>query len=124
MIEIRINLPDQLAQEASHAGLLTPEIIERMLRAHLKKVSALMSSLVLLTRWQCVRYLLRFRQTRRLIKFAKCAHHVGNKKLIDAHSAGYQCVGSGHAMGRGACCAVGDRMRQATKFVHQHSIIS
>ncbi len=37
MTTIQINLPDQLAQEAQRAGLLTEEAIEAMLREQLKK---------------------------------------------------------------------------------------
>ncbi|HMZ83616.1 MAG TPA: hypothetical protein PLX20_12315 [Rhodocyclaceae bacterium] len=37
MTTIQINLPDQLAQEAQSAGLLTEEAIEAMLREQLKK---------------------------------------------------------------------------------------
>ena len=33
---VEITLPDQLAQEAHRAGLLTPEAIERMVRTHLR----------------------------------------------------------------------------------------
>ena len=36
MTKVQINLPDQLAQEAQSAGLLTPEGLERMLREQLK----------------------------------------------------------------------------------------
>ena len=36
MTKVQINLPDQLAQEAQRAGLLTPEQLERMLREQLK----------------------------------------------------------------------------------------
>lgn len=36
MTTIQITLPDQLAQEAQRAGLLTSEIIERMLREQLR----------------------------------------------------------------------------------------
>ena len=36
MTTVQITLPDQLAQEAQRAGLLSPEIIERMLREQLK----------------------------------------------------------------------------------------
>ena len=36
MTKVQINLPDQLAQEAQNAGLLTPERLERMLREQLK----------------------------------------------------------------------------------------
>jgi predicted transcriptional regulator len=36
MTTVRINLPDQLAQEAQRAGLLTPATLERILREYLK----------------------------------------------------------------------------------------
>ena len=36
MTTVQINLPDQLAQEAQRAGLLTPAAIERILREYLK----------------------------------------------------------------------------------------
>ncbi len=36
MTTVQITLPDQLAQEAQRAGLLSSETIERMLRAQLK----------------------------------------------------------------------------------------
>lgn len=36
MTTVQITLPDQLAQEALRAGLLSSETIERMLRAQLK----------------------------------------------------------------------------------------
>lgn len=36
MTMVQINLPDQLAQEAQRAGLLTPTAIERILREYLK----------------------------------------------------------------------------------------
>jgi hypothetical protein len=36
MTTVEITLPDQLAQEAHRAGLLTPEAIERMVRTHLR----------------------------------------------------------------------------------------
>ena len=36
MTTVQINLPDQLAQEAQRAGLLTPAAIERILRKYLK----------------------------------------------------------------------------------------
>jgi hypothetical protein len=39
MTTIQINLPDELALDARQAGLLTPESIEAMLRAQLKKQS-------------------------------------------------------------------------------------
>ena len=37
MTKVQINLPDQLAQEAQHAGLLAPATLERILREYLKK---------------------------------------------------------------------------------------
>jgi hypothetical protein len=37
MTTIQIALPDELAQEAREAGLLTPEAIEQMLREQLRK---------------------------------------------------------------------------------------
>ena len=36
MTTVQITLPDQLAQEAQRAGLLSPDSIERILRAQLK----------------------------------------------------------------------------------------
>jgi hypothetical protein len=36
MTTIQITLPDELAQEAKQAGLLTPELLERWLRDQLK----------------------------------------------------------------------------------------
>jgi Arc/MetJ family transcription regulator len=36
MTTVQINLPDQLAQEAQRAGLLTSAALERMLREYLK----------------------------------------------------------------------------------------
>lgn len=36
MTTVQINLPDQLAQEAQRAGLLTPATLERILREYLK----------------------------------------------------------------------------------------
>ena len=36
MTTVQINLPDQLAQEAQRAGLLTPASLERILREYLK----------------------------------------------------------------------------------------
>lgn len=36
MTTININLPDQLAQEAQRAGLLTPAMLERILREYLQ----------------------------------------------------------------------------------------
>ena len=36
MTTVPITLPDQLAQEAANAGLLAPEMIERMLREGLR----------------------------------------------------------------------------------------
>ena len=38
-LELTLNLPDELAQRAQSAGLLTPEAIESMLREQLKKQS-------------------------------------------------------------------------------------
>ena len=35
-LELKLNLPDQLARDAKAAGLLTPEAIESMLREQLK----------------------------------------------------------------------------------------
>lgn len=35
MTTVQINLPDQLAQEAQRAGLLTPATLERILREYL-----------------------------------------------------------------------------------------
>jgi hypothetical protein len=35
-LELKLNLPDQLAKEAQNAGLLTSATIERMLREQLK----------------------------------------------------------------------------------------
>ena len=35
-LELKLNLPDDLAKRAQSAGLLTPEAIEAMLREHLK----------------------------------------------------------------------------------------
>jgi hypothetical protein len=37
MTTVQIQLPDELAQDAQTAGLLTPEAIERLLREQLKK---------------------------------------------------------------------------------------
>ena len=37
MTTVQIQLPDELAQDAQAAGLLTPEAIEAMLREQLKK---------------------------------------------------------------------------------------
>lgn len=37
MTTVQINLPDELAQNAQQAGLLTPEALEAMLREQLKK---------------------------------------------------------------------------------------
>lgn len=37
MTTVQINLPDELAQNAQQAGLLTPEALETMLREQLKK---------------------------------------------------------------------------------------
>ena len=36
MTTVQINLPDQLAQEARQAGLLSPELLEKWLREQLK----------------------------------------------------------------------------------------
>ena len=36
-LELKLNLPDELAQRAQSAGLLAPEAIESMLREQLKK---------------------------------------------------------------------------------------
>ena len=36
-LELTLNLPDELAQRAKNAGLLTPDAIEPMLREQLKK---------------------------------------------------------------------------------------
>jgi len=36
MTTVEITLPDQLAQEAQRAGLLTPEAMERMVRTQLR----------------------------------------------------------------------------------------
>lgn len=36
-LELKLNLPDELAQRAQSAGLLAPEAIEAMLREQLKK---------------------------------------------------------------------------------------
>jgi hypothetical protein len=36
MTPVQITLPDQLAQEAQRAGLLTPELLEKWLRDQLK----------------------------------------------------------------------------------------
>ena len=36
-LELTLNLPDDLAQKAQRAGLLTPEAIEAMLREQLRK---------------------------------------------------------------------------------------
>ena len=36
-LELKLNLPDQLAREAKAAGLLTPEAMEAMLREQLRK---------------------------------------------------------------------------------------
>jgi hypothetical protein len=37
MVAIHINVPDALAQEAARAGLLTPEMMESMLRDRLRR---------------------------------------------------------------------------------------
>ena len=36
-LELKLNLPDELAQRAQRAGLLTPQAIEGMLREQLKR---------------------------------------------------------------------------------------
>jgi hypothetical protein len=36
MVTVKITLPDQLAQEAQRAGLLSPEVLEQWLRKQLK----------------------------------------------------------------------------------------
>ncbi len=36
-LELKLNLPDELAQRAQSAGLLTPEAIEAMLREQLRR---------------------------------------------------------------------------------------
>jgi len=36
-LELTLNLPDELAQQAKSAGLLTPDAIEAMLREQLRK---------------------------------------------------------------------------------------
>ncbi len=36
-LELKLNLPDELAQRAQRAGLLTPEAIEAMLREQLRR---------------------------------------------------------------------------------------
>ena len=36
-LELKLNLPDELAQRAQSAGLLTPQAIEGMLREQLKR---------------------------------------------------------------------------------------
>lgn len=36
-LELKLNLPDDLAQKAQSAGLLTPQAIEAMLREQLRK---------------------------------------------------------------------------------------
>ena len=38
-LQLTLNLPDDLAQEAQHAGLLTPLAIETMLREQLRKLA-------------------------------------------------------------------------------------
>lgn len=38
-VDVRLNLPDDVADEARQNGLLTPEAIERLLRSELKKRS-------------------------------------------------------------------------------------
>lgn len=39
MTTLTLNLPDDLAQKAQHAGLLTPQAIEAMLREQLRKLA-------------------------------------------------------------------------------------
>lgn len=36
-LEVKLNLPDSLAQEAQKAGLLTPDAIERLLREAVRR---------------------------------------------------------------------------------------
>jgi len=38
-LKLTLNLPDDLAQKAQHAGLLTPQALESMLREQLRKLS-------------------------------------------------------------------------------------
>lgn len=38
-LKLTLNLPDDLAQKAQHAGLLTPQAIESMLREQLRKLA-------------------------------------------------------------------------------------
>ena len=38
-LKLTLNLPDDLAQKAQHAGLLTPQAIEAMLREQLRKLA-------------------------------------------------------------------------------------
>lgn len=38
-LQLTLNLPDDLAQTAQHAGLLTPQAIETMLREQLRKLA-------------------------------------------------------------------------------------
>lgn len=38
-LKLTLNLPDDLAQEAQHAGLLTPQAIELLLRDQLRKLA-------------------------------------------------------------------------------------
>jgi len=47
MTPLQIDLPDQLAQEARRAGLLSPDVIERWLREQLrsKRVDALFTAM-------------------------------------------------------------------------------
>jgi len=40
MTTVQINLPDQLAQEAQQAGLLSPELVEKWVREQLKARAA------------------------------------------------------------------------------------
>ena len=39
MTTLTLNLPDDLARKAQHAGLLTPQAIETMLREQLRKLT-------------------------------------------------------------------------------------
>jgi hypothetical protein len=39
-LELKLNLPDSLANEARAAGLLTPQAIERLLREAIRKAAA------------------------------------------------------------------------------------
>ncbi len=38
-LKLTLNLPDDLANEAQHAGLLTPQAIESMLREQLRRLT-------------------------------------------------------------------------------------